>query len=74
NGTLENEWSACPGCAVIDRSLEGIGMASTKQYEKCLEKYCWDGTVDDVEPGIMNLTLLLSPDVSYEEWNATSPL
>ncbi|KUJ11335.1 FabD/lysophospholipase-like protein [Mollisia scopiformis] len=74
NGTLDSEWTTCLGCAVIDRSLSALGMPRTRQCEKCMDKYCWDGTVDDVEPEIMDPPLMLYPNISFAEWNATSAI
>jgi lysophospholipase len=74
NGTLDSGWTSCLGCAVIDRSLEKIGMQRTKQCKQCLARYCWDGTVDEREPGKLEPSLALNPGLTYAEWNATSPL
>ena len=71
NGTLDHEWAACLGCAVIDRSLEKVGMERTKQCESCLQRYCWDGKVYEGEVGVVDLPLLLDPGVSFAEWNMT---
>lgn len=71
NGTIDEEWPACLGCAVIDRSLAKVNMSRTAQCESCFEKYCWDGTVYDGEVGIVDLPLLLDPTLSFAEWNMT---
>ena len=72
NGTLDSEWPECLGCAVVERSLEKVGLRRTKQCEKCFERYCWDGTYDDRVPEILDPSLPLVPGLSYAEWNATS--
>ncbi|KAE9377350.1 lysophospholipase [Stipitochalara longipes BDJ] len=74
NGTLDSEWTTCLGCAVIDRSLEGIGMQRTKQCQECLGRYCWDGTYDERTPDVLDPILATNPRLRYEEWNATSAL
>ena len=71
NGTLDHEWSACLGCAVVERSLEKLGMRRTRQCERCFKKHCWDGTYDEREPGILDPSLPLAPGLSFAEWNAT---
>ena len=68
NGTLDAEWPACLGCAAIDRSLVRVGMQRTKQCEACMKKYCWDGTEDDVAPGVVDPSLALQPDLGFVEW------
>ncbi|KAG5419832.1 PLB2 [Candida metapsilosis] len=45
NGTLDTEWRACVGCAVIRREQERLGLDQTDQCNRCFEKYCWDGSV-----------------------------
>ncbi|KAK7203074.1 phospholipase B [Myxozyma melibiosi] len=50
NGTVESEWSACVACAIIHREVERRGLSHTDQCQSCMDKHCWDGTVDDSEP------------------------
>ncbi|EGW34049.1 phospholipase B2 [Spathaspora passalidarum NRRL Y-27907] len=45
NGTLDSEWAACVGCAIIRREQERLGKAQTDQCKQCFKKYCWDGTI-----------------------------
>lgn len=53
NGTLDKDWPACVGCAIIRREQERQGLEQSDQCKKCFEKYCWDGTIDDHEvPGV----------------------
>ncbi|RAK95077.1 lysophospholipase [Aspergillus ibericus CBS 121593] len=73
NGTWDAEWPACIGCAAVDRSLARIGMERTNQCERCFEKYCWNGELDERDPGEMDPTLVLDPGVGFDEWNATHP-
>lgn len=74
NGTLDSEWTTCLGCAVVDRSLDKVGMQRTAQCETCLQKYCWDGTYDERTPGVLDPSLATNPGLGYAEWNATSAL
>lgn len=76
NGTLEgaDHWAQCLGCAAIDRSLTRLGIDRVAQCEKCLQKYCWDGTYEDeADIPVVDPSLKLHPNVSYAEWNATHP-
>ncbi|KAI3402476.2 PLB2 [Candida oxycetoniae] len=47
NGTLDDEWEACVGCAIIRREQERMNLTQTDQCKQCFEKYCWDGTIYD---------------------------
>lgn len=71
NGTLDQEWPICLGCAAIDRSLPRVGMQRSAQCEQCMEKYCWDGTEDNQTAPIVDPSLALDPDLSFEQWNTT---
>jgi lysophospholipase len=71
---LESDWTTCLGCAVMDRTLDKIGMQRTNQCQECLQKYCWDGTYDQRTPAILDPSLATNPGLGYLEWNATSAL
>jgi lysophospholipase len=74
NSTLESDWVACIGCAAVDRTLSKLDIARPEPCEKCLQKYCWDGTYEDeADIPVVDPALALHPDVSYAEWNATHP-
>ncbi|KAI5911828.1 Lysophospholipase 1, partial [Candida parapsilosis] len=49
NGTLDEEWDACIGCAVIRREQERLGLEQSEQCKQCFERYCWDGTIYEGE-------------------------
>ncbi|GMF99259.1 unnamed protein product [[Candida] boidinii] len=44
NLTLDDEWRACVGCAILQRSKERLGKDIGEQCQRCFDKYCWDGT------------------------------
>lgn len=44
NGTIDTEWAACVGCALIRREQERQGVEQSDQCKKCFANYCWDGT------------------------------
>lgn len=85
NGTLDAEWAQCLGCATIDRSLARVGMKRTEQCERCMSRYCWDGTSvpDHIvgPPGgtweatehawANDLEMKLVPGFTWAEWNKT---
>lgn len=47
NSTLDTEWPACLGCAMIQREVERRGLSPTEQCQRCFKRYCWDGNVED---------------------------
>lgn len=49
NGTLDEEWDACVGCAIIRREQERLGVEQSEQCKQCFERYCWDGTIYEGE-------------------------
>ena len=82
NGTLNQEWAQCLGCAAIDRSLTRLGMERTLQCQRCMHRYCWNGeSVPDQIAGPdgatyevteeVDLEMVLKPGISFAEWNAT---
>jgi len=50
NGTLDEQWSTCVGCAIITRSLERTKTEVPDVCTACFNKYCWDGTIKSDEP------------------------
>ncbi|EGW33781.1 uncharacterized protein SPAPADRAFT_70053 [Spathaspora passalidarum NRRL Y-27907] len=46
NMTLDDEWRACVGCAIIRREQERQGQEQSEQCKQCFAKYCWDGSLD----------------------------
>jgi lysophospholipase len=74
NGTLDSQWTTCLGCAVIERSLEKVGMQRSRQCEECFAEWCWDGTYDERTPVVLDPSLFMNPALPYVEWNATSAL
>ncbi|KAK7687579.1 hypothetical protein QCA50_009467 [Cerrena zonata] len=49
NHTLDSEWQACVGCALIRREQERQGIKQSEQCERCFADYCWDGSTFEVE-------------------------
>ena len=51
NGTADDSWAACVGCAILSRSLERTGTKVPTYCEAtCFQKYCWNGTLDHTAP------------------------
>jgi lysophospholipase len=46
NGTMEQEWSICIGCVILQRSFERTNTAIPQQCTKCFRKHCWNGTIN----------------------------
>lgn len=50
NGTVDSQWPACVGCAILSRSLEKTNTRVPEVCQQCFNKYCWDGTVNSTNP------------------------
>lgn len=51
NSTLDLEFAACIGCAIIRREQERQGIDQLDQCKSCFQKYCWSGATDTATPG-----------------------
>ena len=60
NGTTDPDWPTCVGCAILSRSLERTRTAIPTACQKCLAKYCWNGTVNSTSPPPYNPPLVLA--------------
>ncbi|KAK6890630.1 Lysophospholipase 3 [Candida tropicalis] len=56
NGTLDDEWNACVGCAIIRRQQERDGVEQSDQCKQCFERYCWDGSLSNEDSININFT------------------
>ncbi|RCK66000.1 Lysophospholipase 3 [Candida viswanathii] len=56
NGTLDDEWNACVGCAIIRRQQERDGAEQSDQCKLCFERYCWDGSLSNDDAININFT------------------
>lgn len=41
----------CVGCAILARSVGRTNRSLSDICSDCFERYCWDSTIDDQEPG-----------------------
>jgi lysophospholipase len=46
NGTVDPEWPACVGCAILSRSFDRTGTDVPEQCTQCFNRYCWNGNTD----------------------------
>ena len=66
NGTLDEQWPACVGCAILARSLDRTGTEQPEVCQQCFDRYCWDGSTDDSEP------VTYAPEIKLSEVSVTS--
>jgi len=59
NGSLDEDWPACVGCAILKRWMEREGTEEPKICGECFERYCWDGQLDETEV-VYNPELLMN--------------
>jgi lysophospholipase len=50
NGTVEETWPMCVGCAVIARSLQRTGTEMPRACTNCFDRFCWNGTLASDAP------------------------
>ncbi|SPO00299.1 probable lysophospholipase (lpl) [Cephalotrichum gorgonifer] len=50
NGTVDSDWLACVGCAVLARSLVRTGTNNPAKCVDCFARYCWNGTTNSTTP------------------------
>jgi len=50
NGTLDNEWASCVGCAMLARSFWKTQTEIPSTCQNCFSRYCWNGTTNTTVP------------------------
>ncbi|KAJ7476383.1 FabD/lysophospholipase-like protein [Mycena galericulata] len=65
-------WAQCIACGSILRSLERLGQPIPDQCMLCFEQHCWQGEMATGTPPFVAPALLLSPSITFAEWNATT--
>lgn len=50
NGTLDGNFTACVGCAILSRSFERTGTTLPDICTQCFTDYCWNGTTNSTTP------------------------
>jgi lysophospholipase len=62
NSTLESNWPACVGCAVLARSFERTNTTPPKECQECFKTHCWNGTLNTTKPDWKPTLLLKDVD------------
>ncbi|KAJ7039368.1 FabD/lysophospholipase-like protein [Mycena alexandri] len=65
-------WAQCIACGSILRSLERLGQPIPDQCTLCFAEHCWQGEMAAGTPPFVSPPLLLSPNTTFAEWNATT--
>ena len=60
NGTRDSQWPTCMGCAILSRSMERTGTTVPDVCRQCMNRYCWDGTLNSTKPAEYDPKLLLT--------------
>ncbi|KAI0689772.1 FabD/lysophospholipase-like protein [Cytidiella melzeri] len=71
NASLTSDFPTCIACGSILRSLQRLNMTIPDECNTCFQEHCWDGTVDNSEPGFLAPALLYNPQETFQEWNAS---
>ncbi|KAG8845363.1 hypothetical protein FRB96_002521 [Tulasnella sp. 330] len=71
NNTLRHDWSTCIACGAVHKSLKRLGMTEPASCSQCWKEYCWQGNLDQSQPGFLEPSLVLNSTLSWAEWNAT---
>ncbi|ORX98672.1 lysophospholipase catalytic domain-domain-containing protein [Clohesyomyces aquaticus] len=50
NGTIDKEWPACIGCAILTRSFWKTQTEMPTTCQNCFARYCWNGTTNSTAP------------------------
>ncbi|KAM0260061.1 hypothetical protein ACHAQJ_002985 [Trichoderma viride] len=50
NGTVDSNWPACVGCAILARSLVRTKTSIPAKCADCFARYCWNGTTNSTLP------------------------
>lgn len=60
NATVDAQWPACLGCAILERSLHRTGTQVPAVCADCFQRYCWNGTVNDTAPATYEPTQIVA--------------
>lgn len=61
NGTVDNTWSTCVGCAILQRSMERTDTDIPDVCSGCFQRFCWDGSTNSTTPAPYEPTFRLDP-------------
>ena len=54
NGTQDQQWPTCVGCAILSRSMERTGTQPPSACQACFKRYCWNGDTNSSTPSAYN--------------------
>ncbi|KAF4470574.1 lysophospholipase [Fusarium albosuccineum] len=58
NATRDENWPVCVGCAMLSRSFDRTNTTVPEKCRECFQNYCWNGTLDESDPGEYNPTFI----------------
>ncbi|KAH7142514.1 acyl transferase/acyl hydrolase/lysophospholipase [Fusarium sp. MPI-SDFR-AT-0072] len=65
NGTVDENWPACVGCAILARSFIRTKTALPSKCEDCFKRFCWNGTTNDTVPGTYEPEKIIESGVGH---------
>ncbi|KAI0093717.1 FabD/lysophospholipase-like protein [Irpex rosettiformis] len=68
---VTSDFPTCIACGAIYRSLQRLNMSIPDVCNTCFQDHCWNGTVDNSQPGFLAPPLLYSPQTTFEQWNTS---
>lgn len=66
NGTIDSEFPACVACAIVQREFERRGLPQTEQCKRCFDNYCWNGTLNNTVPTVIDSNSLQAAQSNSE--------
>ncbi|KAB5517401.1 lysophospholipase catalytic domain-containing protein [Coniochaeta sp. 2T2.1] len=64
NATVDKDWPACLGCAILERSFRRTGTQAPSICGECFDRYCWNGTVNETKPATYDPTQVPMPSIA----------
>ena len=61
NGSVDNTWPTCVGCAILQRSMERTNTRIPDVCAGCFQRFCWDGKVNSTQPAPYEPNFTLGP-------------
>ncbi|KAH7267823.1 lysophospholipase catalytic domain-containing protein [Fusarium redolens] len=65
NGTVDPDWPACVGCAILARSFDRTGTAVPSKCRDCFSRYCWNGTTNSTMPGTYEPEQIITSGIGH---------
>ncbi|RYC80060.1 Lysophospholipase 3 [Fusarium oxysporum f. sp. narcissi] len=65
NGTVDENWPACIGCATLERSFIRTKTALPSKCEDCFKRFSWNGTTNDTVPGTYEPEKIIESGVGH---------